>query len=144
MIPFALLDFIIIICFIIIIITFFDKQHHMIGMSHLISEFYPNSEMPSTLLKMKAVPSNAAFCKHGTTRGMSIRFRCFSSSLETVPSTPTTIGTTTAFTSHCFSISIHRSWYFMIFSCSLAVIIIIIILLSKYHHLINLLYLLHM
>ena len=40
----------------------------MMGMSHLISEFYPNPEMPSTLLKMKAVPSNAAFCKHGTTR----------------------------------------------------------------------------
>ena len=47
----------------------------MMGMSHLISEFYPNPEMPSTLLKMKAVPSNAAFCKHGTTRGMSIRLR---------------------------------------------------------------------
>ena len=44
----------------------------MMGMSHLISEFYPNSEMPSTLLKMKAVPSNAAFCKHGTTRRVSI------------------------------------------------------------------------
>ena len=69
----------------------------MMGMSHLISEFYPNPEMPSTLLKMKAVPSNAAFCKHGTTRGMSIRLRCFSSSLDTVPSTPTTMGTTTAY-----------------------------------------------
>ena len=93
----------------------------MMGMSHLISEFYPNPEMPSTLLKMKAVPSNAAFCKHGTTRGMSIRLRCFSSSLDTVPSAPTTIGTTTALTFHSFSISIRRSWYFAIFSCSLAV-----------------------
>ena len=100
---------------------FFDKHHRMMGMLHLISEFYPNSEMSSTLLKMKAVPRNAAFCKHGTTRGISIRFRCFSSSLETVPSAPTTIRTTTAFTSHCFSISIRRSWYFVIFSCSLAV-----------------------
>ena len=94
----------------------------MMGMSHLISEFYPNPEMPSTLLKMKAVPSNAAFCKHGTMRGMSIRFRCFSSSLDTVPSAPTTIGTTTALTSHSFSISIRRSWHFVIFSCSFAVI----------------------
>ena len=67
----------------------------MMGMSHLISEFYPNPEMPSTLLKMKVVRSEAAFCKHGTTRGMSIRLRCFSSSLDTVPSAPTTIGTTT-------------------------------------------------
>ena len=93
----------------------------MMGMSHLISEFYPNPEMPSTLLKMKAAPSNSAFCKHGTTRGMSIRLRCFSSSLDTVPSAPTPIGTTTALTSHSFSISIRRSWYFAIFSCSLAV-----------------------
>ena len=88
----------------------------MMGMSHLISEFYPNPEMPSTYLKMKDVPSKAAFCKHGTTRGMSIRFRCFSSSLDTVPIAPTTIGTTTALTSQSFSISICRSWYFVIFS----------------------------
>ena len=94
----------------------------MMGMSHLISEFYPNPEMPSTLLKMKAVHSKAALCKHGTTRGMSIHFRCFSSSLDTVPSAPTTIGTTTALTSQSFSICIRRSWYFVIFSCSLAVI----------------------
>ena len=31
----------------------------MMGMSHLISEFYPNPEMPSTLLKMNLAPSKA-------------------------------------------------------------------------------------
>ena len=84
------------------IIIIFDKHHRMKGISHLISEFYPNPEMPSTLLKMKAVPSKAAFCKHGTTRGMSIRFRCFYSFLETVPSASATIITTTALKSHSF------------------------------------------
>ena len=39
----------------------------MMGILQLISEFYPDPEMPSNLLNMKSTPSNAAFCKHGTT-----------------------------------------------------------------------------
>ena len=95
----------------------------MVGMLHLISHFYQNRKMPSTLLKMKAVPSNAAICKHGTTRRMSIRCRCCSSVLETVPSAPTTIDATTALTSPSLSIFIRRSWYFVIFACSLAMML---------------------
>ena len=55
----------------------FDEHHLIMGMSRLTSEFYPSPEMPSTFLKIEAVPSNAAFCKHGATTGMPFRCRYF-------------------------------------------------------------------
>ena len=43
----------------------------------LTSESYPLSEISRTLLKMKAVPSNAAFCKQLITMGIPMVVRWF-------------------------------------------------------------------
>ena len=48
---------------------------HLSGLFNMTSEFYLNSEMSSTLLRMKAVPRMAVFFKHDVTIGMSIFFR---------------------------------------------------------------------
>ena len=58
--------------------------------------------MSRTLLRMKAVPSNAAFCKQLKTMGIQTMFRWFSISSLTVPKAPTAIGITVALTSHNF------------------------------------------
>ena len=68
----------------------------------LASENYPLPEMPRTLLRIKTVPNNAAFCKQHITMGIPVVFRCFSDSSPTVPKAPTTICTTATLTSHNF------------------------------------------
>ena len=55
-----------------IIIIFFSL--HFQGQFYLISKHYLISKMSSTLLRMKAVPRIAVFCRH-VTIGMSIFFR---------------------------------------------------------------------
>ena len=84
----------------------------------LTSESYPLSEISRTLLKMKAVPSNAAFCKQLITMGIPMVFRWFSSSSLIVPKAPTTIGLTVALTSQNFWTCNLKSWYLVIFSSS--------------------------
>ena len=84
----------------------------------LTSESYPLSELSRTLQKMKAVPSNAAFCKQLITMGIPIVFRWFSSSSLIVPKAPTSIGITVALTSQNFWTCNLKSWYLVIFSNS--------------------------
>ena len=84
----------------------------------LTSESYPLSEMSSTFLRIKAVPSNKAFCKQLITMSIPMVFRWFSSSSLTVPKAPTTIGVTVDLTSHIFSLCNLKSWYLVIFSSS--------------------------
>ena len=67
--------------------------------SFVFSSNYVNSEIPITLLKIIAVTKNGAFWQHGV---ISVLLRCLSSSMDTVPNSPTTIGTTAAFTSQSF------------------------------------------
>ena len=66
--------------------------------SFVFSLNYVNSETPITLLKIIAVPNNAAFLD-GV---VSIFFRCLSISVDTVPNSPATIDTITGFTSQSF------------------------------------------
>ena len=82
----------------------------------LIAKSYPLSEMSRTLLRMKAFPSNAAFCKQLITMAIPMVFRWFSSSSLTVPKAPTTIGITVALTSYKFCTCNLNSWYLVIFS----------------------------
>ena len=56
--------------------------------------------MSMTLVRMKVVPNNAAFCKQLVTMSLSNFFRWFSSSSLTIHKAPTTIGITVALTSH--------------------------------------------
>ena len=77
----------------------------------LTTESYPLSEMSRTLLRMKAVPSNAAFCKQLITMGILMVFRRFSSSSLTVSKAPTTIGITLALTSRNRCTCNLKSWY---------------------------------
>ena len=77
----------------------------------LTTESYPLSEMSRTLLRMKAVPSNAAFCKQLITMGIPMVLRRFSSSSLTVPKAPTTIGITLALTSRNRCTCNLKSWY---------------------------------
>ena len=77
----------------------------------LTSESYPLSEMPRTLLRMKAVSSNDAFCKQLITMAILMVFRWFSSSLLTVPKAPAAIGITLALTSHNFFTCNLKAWY---------------------------------
>ena len=48
---------------------------HLSGLFNMTSEFYLNSEVSSTLYRMKAVSRMAVFFKHDVTIGMSIFFR---------------------------------------------------------------------
>ena len=84
----------------------------------LTSESYPLSEMSRNLVRMKAVPDNAAFCKQLITMGVPTVFRWFSSSSLNVPKAPTTIGITAALTSHNFCACNLKSWYLVVFSSS--------------------------
>ena len=69
----------------------------------LTSESYSSSEMPRTLVWMKAIPSNAVFCKKLITMGIAMIFRCFSSSSLTVCKAPNILpGIIVALTSHNF------------------------------------------
>ena len=84
----------------------------------LTSDSYPLSELSRTLLRMKAVPSNAASCKQLITINIAMVFRCFSSSSLTVPKAPTTIGVIVVLTSHNFYTCNLKSCYLVIFSSS--------------------------
>ena len=90
----------------------------MVKKNALTSESYLLSEVSETLLRMKAVPSNAAFCMQRITMGIPMVFRWFSSSSLTVPKAPNTIGITVALTFHNFCTCNLKSWYFVIFSSS--------------------------
>ena len=68
---------------------------------------------------MKAVPSNAAFCKQLIAMGIQMVFRWFSSSSLTVLKVPTRIGITIALRSYNFCTCNLKSWYLVIFSSSL-------------------------
>ena len=70
---------------------------------------------------MKALPSNAVFCKQPITMGILMVFRWFSSSSQTVPKAPTTIGITLPLTSHNFCTFNLNSWYLVIFPSSFLV-----------------------
>ena len=76
------------------------------------------SEMSRTLLRVTAIPSNAAFCKQRITMDIPMVFRWFSSSSLTVPKALTTIGRTVALTYHNFCTCNLKSWYLVIFSSS--------------------------
>ena len=78
--------------------------------------------MSRTLLRMKAVLSNAAFCKQLIAVGIPMVFRWFSSSSPTVPKAPTAIGITVALTSHNFCTCNFMSLYLVISSSSFALI----------------------
>ena len=55
--------------------------------------------MPRTPVRINnIVPKKNAFCKHGTTREISISLRLFPSSSEIVPDFSTIVGTATPFT----------------------------------------------
>ena len=69
----------------------------------MISDFYINSEIPTTLTRMNAVPNKAALLKHGTTRVISNWSRFFPKSSEAVINVPI-MGTITAFTFQSSSI----------------------------------------
>ena len=84
----------------------------------LTSESYPLSEISRTLLKMKAVPSNAAFCKQLITMGIPMVVRWFWNFSVTVPKAPTTIGITVALTFHNFCNCNLKCWYLVVFSSS--------------------------
>ena len=84
----------------------------------LTSESYPLSEIPRTLLKMKVVPSSAAFCKQLITMGIPLFFRWFISSSLTAPKAPATTGITVALTFHNICTCSLKSWYLVIFSSS--------------------------
>ena len=71
--------------------------------------------MSRTLLRMKAVPSNAASCKQLITIDIPMVFRWFSSSSLTVPKVPTTIGIIVVLTSHNFCTCNLKSWFLVIF-----------------------------
>ena len=90
----------------------------MVKKNALTSESYLLSEVSETLLRMKAVPSNAAFCMQRITMGIPMVFRWFSSSSLTVPKAPNTIGITVALTFHNFCTCNLKSWYFVIFYSS--------------------------
>ena len=77
----------------------------------LTTESYPLSEMSRTLLRMKAVSSNAAFCKQLITMGIPMVFRRFSSSSLIVSKAPATIGITLALTSRNRCTCNLKSWY---------------------------------
>ena len=74
--------------------------------------------MSMTLVRMKVVPNNAAFCKQLVTMSLSNFFRWFSSSSLTTPKAPTTIGITVALTSHNSCNCNLKSWYLVIISSS--------------------------
>ena len=74
--------------------------------------------MSMTLVRMKVVPNNAAFCKQLVTMSLSNFFRWFSSSSLTIPKAPTTIGITIALTSHNSCNCNLKSWYLVIISSS--------------------------
>ena len=82
----------------------------------LTSESYPLSEMPRTLLRMKAVPSNAAFCKRLSTMGFPMVFRWFSSSSLTFPKAPVTTGIAVVWTFQNFCPCNLKFCYLVIFS----------------------------
>ena len=86
--------------------------------NNLTSQSYPLSEMSRNFLKMKAVPSNAAFCMELMTMGIPMVLRWFSSFSLTLPKAPTKIGITVALTSHNFCTCNLKSWYLVIFSRS--------------------------
>ena len=81
----------------------------------LTSETYPFSEMPRTLLSMKAVSSNGVLCKKLTTMGIPMLFTWFSSSSLALPKALTTVGITAALTSHNFFNCNLKSWYLVTF-----------------------------
>ena len=83
----------------------------------LTSESFPLSVMPKTLLKMKAVPRNAVFCKQLITTGIPIIFRWFSSSSVTAPKAPIAVGITVALTSLNFCTCNLKSWCLFFFFC---------------------------
>ena len=110
---------IIIIIIIIIVTIIFGIESTLCGEKNaLTSESYPLSKISRTLQRMKAVPSNAAFCKQLMTMGIPMVFRWLSSSSLTVPKAPTTIGITVALTFHNFCTCNVKSWYLVIFSSS--------------------------
>ena len=74
--------------------------------------------MSMTLVRMKVVPNNAAFCKQLVTMSLSNFFRWFSSSSLTIPKAPTIIGITIALTSHNSCNCNLKSWYLVIISSS--------------------------
>ena len=101
---------IVIIIIIIIVTIIFGIESTLCGEKNaLTSESYPLSKISRTLQRMKAVPSNAAFCKQLMTMGIPMVFRWLSSSSLTVPKAPTTIGITVALTSHYFWACNHKS-----------------------------------
>ena len=113
-------------CFKHVIFIFFFYFYYFFGITSplrgdknaLTSESYPLSEMPRTLIRMKAVPSNAAFCKQLIAMGIPMVFWWFSSSSLTVPKAPATISITLALTSRNFCTCNLKSWYLVIFSSS--------------------------
>ena len=79
--------------------------------------------MSSTILRMRAEPSNAVFWILDMERLQSTLSRCLRRLGVTAPSAPTTIGTTfTDFRCQSFFISLLRSWYLRILSSSLVFI----------------------
>ena len=93
----------------------------------LTSESFPLSVMPKTLLKMKAVPRNAVFCKQLITMGIPIIFRWFSCSSVTAPKAPIAVGITVALTSLNFCTCNLKSWCLFFFSVSLGIAMLMIL-----------------
>ena len=73
------------------------------------------SEMTRTLLRIKAVPTNATLCKQLIIMGIPMVFNWFSSSSLTVPNAPTTTGITIVLTAHNFCTCNLKSLYLVIF-----------------------------
>ena len=78
--------------------------------------------MLRSLLKMKAVPSSAAFCNQLITMGIPVGSGWFSSSSLTLPKALATTDITVALIFHPFCSCNLKSWYLMIFSSSFTLI----------------------
>ena len=101
----------------------FHKHIFALWVVPLTDKIYPFSEMQSTLLRLNAAPSNAAFCMQFIVIGIPIVLQCFSRLSLIVPRAPTKLGITVALKFHSFCSCNLKSLHCLIFSNSFVLVL---------------------